>query len=101
MSDKKVTWPKLIGRRMTENNESLDDIISFKTKSNQEDWLNISFKNSFGSHEGLPFVIWTKKFIYFNAVYDGLTWVESIPRNPDDTFMPRGIGGGGLGNQKM
>lgn len=41
-----------------------------------------------------PFLIYTKGWIYFTVVYDGIFWVGSVPRHPIRRFMPEFIGSG-------
>ena len=41
-----------------------------------------------------PFLIYTKRWIYFAVLYDGTNWVGSVPRHPIRRFQPEMFGGG-------
>jgi len=46
-----------------------------------------------GTTDGDPFTVWTRRFVYFPWRYDGSQSVAWVPRNPDrSATMP--IGGG-------
>ena len=75
-----TTWKKELKDVMKAYGESLSDIES-NTMSDEQ--MNKGFDNGFGGSEGCPFTVWTKKRIYFPAVYDGSEWVASVSRNPD------------------
>lgn len=47
----------------------------------------------YGEEEVVPFFAWTPKRLLFIGIYDGATWLESIPRNPCDV-VPFTVGGG-------
>jgi hypothetical protein len=34
------------------------------------------------TNEALPIVAWTKTKVIFVSCYDGYTWMQSVPRNP-------------------
>ena len=74
-----TTWRKEITSQMNENNETWDSVEAC-TLSQEE--LDIEFCDGFGSSNGKPFTVWTKNFVYFPGVYDGMEWVDSVPRNP-------------------
>lgn len=80
MSNSMTNWRELILKAMERSGESLEDIIS-NTLTEQE--MDVKFNCGYGGSEGLPFTAWTKKRVYFPAVYDGSEWVESVSRNPD------------------
>ena len=112
--EKKVTWRQLISEKMETVGESWDDIQSVRVNGDEEDyrssindywddneeiknskerWADMEFYDGFGGSEGVPFLIWTEKYIYFPAVYDGSEWVEMLPRDPSTPFVPWHIGG--------
>ena len=49
--------------------------------------------SDYGGEECWEFHIYTKKHILFKATYDGMEWIESIPRSPQRKREVRGIGG--------
>lgn len=46
--------------------------------------LSALFDAGFGSAEGKPFTLWTKRRVYFPVEYDGSETVRSVARNPDE-----------------
>ena len=84
------TWRELIDGCMqcTSYGDSWSN-VELCTLSESE--LDVSFYDGFGSAEGKPFLIWTKKFIYFPTEYDGAEGVDRLPRNPTDEFELRHI----------
>ena len=64
-------------------------------------WYNIEFDDGYGMYEGIPFVLWTEKWVYFSVEYDGAAAVGSVPRHyiPTRTeakalnFIPEHFGG--------
>ena len=74
-----TTWRKEITSKMIENDETWDSVESCTLS--QEN-LDIEFDDGFGNSMGKPFTVWTKNFVYFPAVYDGMEWADSVPRNP-------------------
>ena len=79
MSD--VTWKQLIEEEMEDNQDTWDDVVDWKTDIDKDStsWWDIEFSSSFGIAEGNPFLLWTKRFVYFPVVYDGSEWVGSVP----------------------
>lgn len=75
-----TTWRELITQAMSPD-ESWDDVVSC-TASEEE--LDVEFDNDFGTTEGMPFTLWTKKRVYFPVGYDGAESVSYVSRNPDD-----------------
>ena len=57
-------------------------------------WYDLEFDSGYGNIGGIPFILWTQKRVYFPAVYDGLEWVESVPRDPTTEVIPYHRGGG-------
>ena len=64
-------------------------------------WYDIEFDNGLGHPEGIPFVLWTEKWVYFSVEYDGAASTGSVPRHyiPTKTeakalnFIPEHFGG--------
>ena len=56
--------------------------------------LQIGFDDGYGSNNGRPFIMYTKKRIYFPVCYDGAEWVASVPIEYDPDFEPVHFGGG-------
>jgi len=75
-----TTWRKLLSDTFKENGENFID-IEHNTLSDTE--MDMEFDDGFGSPEGKPFTVWTKKRVYFLIVYDGAESIESVSRNPD------------------
>ena len=65
-------------------------------------WYDIEFDDGYGMREGIPFVLWTEKWVYFPVCYDGGEWVGSVPRDYISTrtetkemgFIPQHFGSG-------
>lgn len=79
-----TSWKQLIQEAMSENGETFSDTVAC-TLSDEE--LVTKFDDGYGTSEGRPFTLWTKKNVYFPVVYDGLEWVGFAPRNPVDKPM--------------
>lgn len=88
----KTSWRKLIGREMGANEEAWKD-VEFCTLNGEQ--LSKEFDDDYGSEEGAPFTIWTRKHVYFPATYDGAEWCASVARNPgEQPQATRHVGGG-------
>lgn len=48
--------------------------------------------DEYGANDVYSFYLWTNKRVIFIVVYDGATWLESVPRNPEDV-LPKIFGG--------
>lgn len=81
---RKDTWRELLRKELENQKESFTDILY---NSMTEEEMDVKFDAGFGSHEGIPFTVWTKKRVYFPKEYDGSEWVESAPRDPCDEKM--------------
>jgi len=48
------------------------------------------FDSGYGGMEGEPIIAFTKDRVYFKVVYDGMEWIDSVPRNPEnvDGYIP-------------
>ena len=58
-----------------------------------KDFLDYDYDAGFGGKDCHPIYAWTPTRILFVCRYDGATWVDSIPRNPEET-IPKMFGGG-------
>jgi len=78
------TWRELITVEMEERGEAWGDVVGVACSEGE---LDRQFDSGYGGSEGAPFTLWTMDRVYFPAVYDGLEWVASVPRNPCDEEM--------------
>ena len=83
-----MTWHRALSFQFESNGESWGD-VEWKTISDEE--LMREFDGGYGSLEGEPFILWTKKRVYFSCQYDGSEYVQSVPRNPDPSEEPSHI----------
>lgn len=90
MTKDTVTWRQLISRELGRNGEQWTDVVS-STLTEAE--LDVPFADGYGGEEGVPFTLWTKKFVYFPACYDGSEWCTSVSRKPNKK-PTRHVGGG-------
>ena len=58
-----------------------------------ERWDEIEFNVGHGGENGMSFVAYTDKWIYFSMTYDGSEYVDCIPRNPNRDWEPKHFGG--------
>jgi len=77
-----TTWRKLIEEEIKLNKDSWSDIEYYTPKDGK--WLDYLFDDSYGKIQGEKFTLWTKTRVYFPACYEGVEWVSSVSRNPDD-----------------
>ena len=73
------SWYDMISVVMEDKKDSWDNML--KCTISQEE-LHREFDSGYGSECGTPFLLWTKKRVYFPICYDGSEWVESVPRKP-------------------
>ena len=69
-----ISWREVIADNLEYNSESFDDIV-FADPPIESDVYDMQFKNYYhdvedGSSSVRPFVIWTKKYIYFSCKSD-------------------------------
>ena len=83
-------WAELLAKEMKSNNDSFENVAGIQPEKID---LDKKFDPSLGSEEGEPFLLWTKKYVYFPVCYDGSEWVGSVPRNPQNTVLKH-FGGG-------
>lgn len=75
-----ATWKQLIEIEMAYNG---DDWKNVEDCTLTEKGLTKVFDENYGSVEGEEFTVWTSKWVYFPAVYDGKEWCASVARNPN------------------
>lgn len=68
--------------------------VNCKKQISLNELLEEKFDAGYGSANGKSFVIITKNWVYFPVVYDGAEWVDRVPRNPNEKFIPKHFGGG-------
>lgn len=78
------TWRQLIDAAKG-NHEPLNDQPYMVDEEGRhiavtDDWLDTPFVNNYGKSEARPFLLWTKRRIYFPVEYDGMVVVASVPR---------------------
>lgn len=88
-----VTWKELIEEEMEARGESYSDIVFKYAYSEHENWDKIEFRQSYGTANGEPFIVYTLNYIYFPTTYDGWEECVAIPRNPNENWMPKHYGG--------
>ena len=80
------TWRENITKEMSRNGEAWDDAVSVSwDKSADEFLVNQGESVTLDSNVfwRAKFTIWTKKRVYFPAVYEDHQWTESVSRDPD------------------
>lgn len=86
------SWRELLRDEFEGNEDAWDQVIACTL---DEAGLDAKFNAGFGGINGSTFAIWTGRFVYFPACYDGAEWVSSVPRNPGDAPEPiEHVGGG-------
>ena len=84
-------WRKKIIDEMSNRGETWEDVV-YCTLNEAE--LDTRFDSSYGSIQGQPFTLWTKKRVYYPVDYDGSEWCESVPRDPCDEAKDHSGAGG-------
>lgn len=79
----KTSWRELITLVMDSVGEGWGDVEA-STLPDKE--LDEPFENSYGIYRAqeYPFIVWTKRRVYFPVDYDGEASACSVPRNPGD-----------------
>jgi hypothetical protein len=80
MREDEESWKDMILKVMRDD-DSFDNMEKCTIPLEE---LSREFYTGYGGADGTPFLLWTKKYIYFPAIYDGAEWVERIPRDPCD-----------------
>ena len=75
----KTTLLKLLEESMQQHGETMNDMVHCTITGEQ---LRLEFNHAFGTGEGIPFILWTQKSVYYSHHYDGLCYVARLPRNP-------------------
>jgi hypothetical protein len=83
-----ATWREMIKEVMDDYGESWNSVEAIKPKTLD---LDLEFDASYGTIEGVPFYLWTKKRVYFAVTTDGMEWVASVSRNPTGA-QPKHVG---------
>lgn len=74
------TWKDLLEAAMKKRGEELTDLEA--NTLTDDDMVKYFDSGSF-SIEGVPFMAWTAKTVYFPICYDGEESVGSVSRHPD------------------
>ena len=92
MSDRIMTWRKVITEAMKPHEETWADVVRHTLS---EGGLDREFDAGYGGPEGEAFILWTTNRVYFTCCYDGAEGAESVPRNPCSKAeaKPEHIGG--------
>ena len=98
-----TTWKTLIEEEMVKNGETYADIVYANEGRNYRHavwnnpplgkWDEVEFNESYGGENGVPFIVYTDKWIYFPVSDDGFESVRSLPRNPNPKWQPTHFGG--------
>lgn len=52
--------------------------------------LDFAYDTGFGGSDCYPVWVWTASRVLFVGVYDGATWIEAVPRNPEPAWPDNG-----------
>lgn len=89
-----TTWGLELSRFEEKPTEFLFDGQLHKADSQAVvDMLATQFTVSYCGPSGKPFIAWSENFVYLIGTYDGMEWIECVPRNPVICDVER-IGGG-------
>jgi hypothetical protein len=88
-----LTWRNRLLSELKENNDDWSNIISINIEprynaSNEvkqmttDQLLDLEQDFDYGGDDDMNMIVWTDNYIYFSYEYDGLFYLESIPRNP-------------------
>lgn len=73
-----TSWNELLKQSLTARNETIADIEAITLTASE---LNINFH--FGNKPKIESLMaWSKKYVYFQTMWDGVEWVDAIPRHP-------------------
>ena len=86
-----TTWRELLIPALEGRGETWDDIRAITLT---EEELDVEFDCGYGGTEGIPFTVWTDKWVYFPLQYDGAEWVGSVPRTWYGMIKTHHKGGG-------
>ena len=85
-------WRLEIEKVMRQNGDDMANVEAFAPESG--DWLDWDFDDGFGGTNGVQFLVWTERYVYFPVCYDGAEWAGAVPRHPCDTPPTYHFGGG-------
>ena len=88
-----VIWRTLILEAMKDNEDAWENVEHTQVGDVDATWLDKPFHDGYGGTNGASFLVYTHDWIYFAGCYDGSEWVDSIPRNPNPSYIPEHIGG--------
>lgn len=74
------SWKELIEQMFSYNGDTWEDVVSH-TFTGEE--MTEMFDTSYGGPEGVPFTLWTDKYVYFPTEYDGAEGVSYVSRSPN------------------
>lgn len=75
-----ANWKEFLEEEFLERGDDFNKMITTLT----DEELTKDFDCGYGGSEGVPFTAWGENYVYFPVVYDGLEWVGSAPRNPNN-----------------
>ena len=75
-----TSWYLLIEEEMETYGEDMSAVVAHTFECEED--MHYRFDCGYGTSVGMPFTLWTANRVYFPAVYDGLEWCASVPRNP-------------------
>lgn len=98
------TYRNMLTEAMKSHSETWDDVEQVNILPNHYHWsdgahynydhlLDEEIDTGYGGVYGPSVTLWTHKRVYFGACYDGLEWIESVPRYPCNEVVYH-IGGG-------
>ncbi len=83
-------WNDRSGRNPEAIKEITGKVITWEEA---EKWLDYMYDGGYGGEDCHPVTIWTATRVLFCGLYDGSTWVTSVPRHPIE-HNPEFVGGG-------
>lgn len=81
-----------INSRVRDRWKSEDDIQPVRKWEDVEPWLGYTYDSGYGAPSCHAFIAWTESRVIFVSQYDGMTWLDWMPRNPVacKPYMPGG-----------
>lgn len=95
MTEKRKTWREDIADELARHGETWADVVSVTWGGAADDTFEAS-QNIPVTLDSEPcwtasFTIWTRKRVYFPAIYEDHNWTDSVARDPDGVAtMPVG-----------
>jgi hypothetical protein len=84
-----TTWGAELAHEMQGNNDP-GPIVAYLP---DKETFDVTFDDGYGLHEGPLVLAFTDTRVYFPAVYDGMEWMGSAPRNPEGAQLQEHVGG--------